>query len=406
MFKKTIFTIFISFILLFSFQSFAQEDLGAIDKKVNVYFFWGDGCPHCANEKPFLNKLEKENDFIDVYSYEVWINRENLELLTKIGKKIGINVSGVPVTIVGDEAFVGYSEGYTSSQIESRAKFCSSNDCKDSVASLAGLDSEEIIIPEEQLSLVKNVESPSVISLPFVGSIDMKDFSLPILTIILGGLDGFNPCAMWTLIFLISLLLGMENKKRMWILGSTFIVTSAFVYFMFMVAWLNLLIFIGFIVWVRWGIGALALVGGGYNVREYFIGQPGCKVTGTEKRQAIFEKLKKITQENSFWLAFVGIILLAFAVNLVELICSAGIPAVYTQVLALNNLSTFQYYMYIILYIFVFMLDDLAVFFIAMYTLQTVGITTKYTRWSHLIGGILMLIIGFLLILRPDILMF
>ncbi|HBM45807.1 MAG: hypothetical protein UT05_C0002G0035 [Parcubacteria group bacterium GW2011_GWF2_38_76] len=401
MFKKIIFSIFLFSLFLIPGYIFAQENKNI----VNVYFFWGNGCPHCANEKPFLDKIEKENEYVHINRYEVWENKENLDLLINIGKELGVNVSGVPLTLVGDESFVGYAEGYTSKQIEDRIAYCSTNKCKDSVASLAGLETSNG--DGEVLASFTKKEIPESINLPIVGNINIKNFSLPLLTVILGGLDGFNPCAMWTLLFLISLLLGMENKKRMWILGSAFIISSALVYFMFMVAWLNLLLFLGFIVWVRISVGSLALIGGGYNIREYFMSQTaGCKITGSEKRQAVFEKLKKITQENSFWLALVGIVILAFAVNLVELICSAGLPAVYAQVLALSELSSLQYYLYISLYIFVFMLDDLVVFFIAMYTLEMVGITTKYTKWSHLIGGLLMVIIGFLLILRPDLLMF
>jgi hypothetical protein len=201
---------------------------------------------------------------------------------------------------------------------------------------------------------------------------------------------------MWVLLFLISLLLGMKDKKRRWILGITFIVASAFVYFLFMAAWLNLILFIGFIIWVRIAIGLVAIGGGGYNLREFFINkESGCKVTGDEKRRAIFEKLKNITQQKQFLLALSGIILLAFAVNLVELICSAGLPVIFTQILTLSNLPPWQYYAYMLLYIFIFMIDDLFVFFTAMITLEVTGISTKYTRASHLIGGVLMIIIGF-----------
>ena len=100
------------------------------------------------------------------------------------------------------------------------------------------------------------------------------------------------------------------------------------------------------------------------------------------------------------------ILALAFAVNLVELLCSAGIPAVYTQVLALSNLPTWQYYAYLALYIIVFMLDDLFVFVVAMKTLQITGIGTGYSRFSHLAGGVVLLAIGALLLLRPEWLMF
>jgi hypothetical protein len=193
----------------------------------------------------------------------------------------------------------------------------------------------------------------------------------------------------------------------MWILGTAFIVASASVYFLFMAAWLNFILFIGIVVWIRILIGLVALGGGSYSIKDYFKNpQAGCKVTGSEKRKKIFEKLKNITHQKSFYLALGGIILLAFAVNLVELICSAGLPAVYTQVLALSNLAKWQYYLYILLYVFVFMLDDLFVFFVAMTTLQMTGITTKYSRYSRLIGGILMLIIGLLLIFKPAWLMF
>ena len=158
--------------------------------------------------------------------------------------------------------------------------------------------------------------------------------------------------------------------------------------------------------WVRILIGLVALAGGGYNLKEYFTTPAAvCKVTDTDKRQKFFERLKNIAHHPSFLLAFGGIILLAFAVNLVELICSAGLPAVYTQILALNDLTKLQYYLYIFFYIFIFMLDDLFVFFAAMITLRMTGMTTKYSHWSHLIGGILMVIIGLLLIFKPELLM-
>ena len=198
----------------------------------------------------------------------------------------------------------------------------------------------------------------------------------------------------------------MKNRKRMWILGIAFIVSSAFVYFLFLAAWLNLFIFLGLVIWVRVIIALVALVAGAINLKEYIENKSGCKIMGDEKRQKFFEKLKSVTSKKNFILALGGIILLAFAVNLVELICSAGLPAIYTKILSMYQLPTWQYYLYLIFYIFVFMIDDLFVFFTAMVTLQAVGIQSKYTKTSHLIGGIIMLIIGLLMLFKPDILMF
>ena len=293
------------------------------------------------------------------------------------------------------------NEAHTGGQIEDAIKCTLDKACRDVGKEIGVIDAGE------EKETAKELVIPETITVPFIGELNIKNLSLPFLAAVLGGLDGFNPCAMWTLLFLISLLLGMENRKRMWILGTTFIAASASVYFFFMAAWLNLMLFIGMIVWVRIIIGLVALAGGGYNLKEYFTNKDAaCKVTNTEKRQKVFARLKDIAHQKSFLLALGGIIILAFAVNLVELICSAGLPVVFTQILTLSNLAGWQYYSYILLYIFFFMLDDLFIFVVAMTTLRITGVTGKYSRFSHLIGGILMLIIGLILILKPELLMF
>ena len=382
---------------------FAQDSTlssNGSDNKADLYFFWANGCPHCSHEEEFLKELEQKYPDLKIHYLEVTQDKKNIELLKSAGRKLNANVSGVPFTVIGEQYFIGYNKQTAGVAIEEAVQCALQNGCYNVVGSLI-----TPITPNPERSKEKTI--PEKIELPFIGEMETKNISLPVLTIIIGALDGFNPCAMWVLLFLISLLLGMEDRKRMWILGSVFIVTSAFVYFLFMSAWLNLILFLGFIVWVRIIIGLVAIIGGGYSLKEYFTNKEAvCKVTNNEKRIKIFEKLKAVTQKQKLWMAVGGIILLAFAVNLVELICSAGLPAVYVQILTLTELPAWQYYAYLTLYIFVFMLDDLFVFFVAMKTLQIAGITTKYTRASRLIGGIIMLIIGISLIFKPELLMF
>jgi len=387
---------------------------------INAYLFYGDSCPHCAQERRYLNDvLKSEYPGLEIYEYEIYNNRDNISLLREAADKLGAKVDGVPFLIIGDQPFIGYVEGLTSEEIKETVKKCSLVLCPDSLVDILSANRENISSERGGEGIdVAQVESTAtqecapdenqkIITLPLIGEVNALNFSLPVLTIVMGILDGFNPCAMWTLLFLISLLLGMKDRKRMWILGATFIVASASVYFMFMAAWLNLILFLGFVVWVRILIGVLALLGGGYSLKEFiFNKESGCKVTNSEKKRKVFEKLKLAVQQNSLPLALGGIIVLAFAVNLVELICSAGLPAVYTQVLALNEMTGWNYYLYILLYIFFFMLDDLLIFFIAMVTLQMTGVTTKYARTSRLIGGVTMLAIGLMLIFKPEWLMF
>ena len=374
--------------LFFTPNSFAAEN--------KIIFFWAEGCPHCEAESRYLEKVSQNYPSLKIEKYEVSRNRENQQLLIDWSKKLNFDANGVPVTIIGDQYFLGYQEGLTDKKIETALG---------NLGYVTGVEGEVCKIDEACED--ENQANNQKIILPFIGEIETKNFSLPALSIIIGALDGFNPCAMWTLLFLISLLLGMKDKKRMWILGSAFIVASAAVYFVFMAAWLHLLLFIGLIATFRIIIGLVALGGGLYNLKDFWTNkEAACKVTGGEKRKATFEKIKRIIHERSFLLALLGIILLAFAVNLVELICSAGLPAVFTQILTMSDLPMWQYYLYILLYIFFFMIDDLIIFFIAMFTLQLTGITTKYTRISRLIGGILMLAIGLTLIFKPSWLMF
>ncbi|MFA6778054.1 MAG: hypothetical protein WCR80_06455 [Bacilli bacterium] len=239
-----------------------------------------------------------------------------------------------------------------------------------------------------------------------MGKIKTENLSLPIIAILMGVLDGFNPCAMWILLFLISILIGMNDRKKMWILGLTFVATSALMYSLFMIAWLNLALFMGSLSWIRILVAGVAIIGGIINLKSGLNKDSGCRVVNDKKREKIFSRVKRLTSEKTFLLALGGIILLAISVNLIELLCSAGLPVVFTQILALNELSSIDHYLYILLYIIFFMIDDMIVFIIAMLTLKLTGISTKYGKISHLIGGILMIIIGLLLIFNPGLLMF
>ena len=254
---------------------------------------------------------------------------------------------------------------------------------------------------------VKNASDNYNVSI--LGNFNAKTVSLPILSIVLGLVDGFNPCAMWILVFLILMLIEMKDRKKMWILGSAFLLTSALIYLVFMVSWLNVAMVLTGIKFVRIAIGVFALVFGIVNVYRFFKllkDDVGCDVTNEKKRTKIMSSIRKIVSEKSFGLALIGIIVLAAGVNLLELLCSLGIPVVFTQVLALNDLNVVHYMIYILLYLIFFMIDDFIVFIIAMTTLKVTGISNRYTKYSHLLGGIFMALLGILMLFKPAWIMF
>lgn len=418
----------LKFLIVFAVFLLLPVSAKADEKVINIHLFYGNGCPHCAAEEEFLSDYLKDRTDVKLYKYEIWYDSHNQELLSKVQKEMGTtNKNGVPFTVIGKKTIVGYADGVTDEQIKDAINYYLNNDYRDYAGEITGkvkkTEVKEDIIKDESKTEDKKEnkiekaddtkdsdQTDENVTVPVLGKINAKKVSLPILAVVLGFVDGFNPCAMWILIFLITMLFNMKDRKKMWILGLTFILTSGIVYLMFMLAWLNLATFISKIAFIRLLIAVIALVVGLINVYKYIDSlkkkDEGCDVVDKKDRKKIMEKIISITHEKKFIIALLGIMVLAASVNIIELMCSIGIPLLFTQILAMNNLSTFGYMIYMFIYIFFFLIDDIVIFVISMVTLKVTGLSTKYTKYSHLIGGIIMLIIGLLLIIKPELLMF
>ena len=377
--------------------------VSADEKTLRVYLFHQESCPHCKKEIQYLEELKNEYSNLDVVTYEVSQNVMNYNFMNRVIDKTGIVTNGqVPFTIIGTDYYIGFEDHVKKSIKDSIDKFLNDKNSIDVIAKVKN---------GEHVSNIKyNVDPKSTKVIPILGEIDAKKVSLPLVAIVIGAVDGFNPCAMWVLLFLIGMLFHMKDKKKMWILGITFLLTSAVMYLLIMAAWLKVALSFMTVVWLRIFIAIVALVAGLVNLNSYIKEKKrkddGCEIVDEKKRKKMFTKIKKITSEKKFILAIFGIIALAISVNLVELACSAGLPLIFTQILALNDLSTFEYVIYMLIYILFFLIDDIVVFVIAMLTLNIKGISSKYGKYSHLIGGIIMILIGILMIFKPEWLMF
>lgn len=418
----------LKFLIVFAVFLLLPVSAKADEKVINIHLFYGNGCPHCAAEEEFLSDYLKDRPDVKLYKYEIWYDSNNQELLSKVQKEMGTtNKNGVPFTVIGKKTIVGYADGVTDEQIKDAINYYLNNDYRDYAGEITGkvkkaevkedTTKDESKTEDKKENKIEKADdtkdsdqTDENVTVPVLGKINAKKVSLPILAVVLGFVDGFNPCAMWILIFLITMLFNMKDRKKMWILGLTFILTSGIVYLMFMLAWLNLATFISKIAFIRLLIAVIALVVGLINVYKYIDSlkkkDEGCDVVDKKDRKKIMEKIISITHEKKFIIALLGIMVLAASVNIIELMCSIGIPLLFTQILAMNNLSTFSYMIYMFIYIFFFLIDDIVIFVISMVTLKVTGLSTKYTKYSHLVGGIIMLIIGLLLIIKPELLMF
>ena len=377
---------------------------------VNIYLFHSDTCPHCKEEIKYLDRLENEYNNIKIYKYEIGSN-ENLELLEEISKLFDTSVSGTPFTVIGDKYFKGFSYENYYERFVAAIDYYSNNYYQDRVGEyIGGIELPSYSKPDDGGKTIDEyIQEKTNHKIKVFGhEISLKNMALPVVSMLIGLVDGFNPCAMWVLLFLISMLIGMNDKKRMWIIGLTFLFTSAFIYLLFMVAWLNAATFLLSINYVRLIIGLIALTGAVINLRSYIIHRKdnGCDVIDDKKRNKIFDKIKKFTHEKNYFLAIIGAMALAISVNIVELACSAGLPVMFIEILSMNGLVLIEKIIYIGIYMVFFLIDDFIVFLIAVRTMELTGFSTKYGKISKLVGGILLLGIGILLIFKPEWLMF
>ena len=405
--KKVIKLLILAFFFLLPFNVFGLEE-----EKVKLYLFYGDGCPHCADEKEFLDSIDDKYPNLEIVKYEVWYNDENASLLSQVEEKLHVTRRGVPTTVIGKDVMVGFNTA-NGSRIERAINFYLDNenyvDVVEQIKNGTYVDEKKEEEKDEKTEFEKieeETDKDATIDVPIIGEINLKKVSLMTSAVIIGLIDGFNPCAMWVLLFLISVLIGMKDKKRMWALGVTFLFVSAFIYMLIMLSWISIAVKMTTVIWIRNLIAVVALIGAFVNIKNFFKSHDGCNVVDDKKRKKIFKKIRKFTSEKSFVLALLGVVGLAVSVNLVELACSAGLPLVFTELLVLNNVSNFMRVIYTLLYVLFFLLDDLIIFIIAMVTMEVTGISTKYNKYSHLFGGLIMLVIGLLLIFKPEWLMF
>ena len=381
MLKKLIFAV-----IILTFFSSCFNFVSAQTEKVQINFFYSAVCPHCKAEEEFLDELQKKYPELEIKRYEVISeksvsNPENQKIMREFQEKYNVPENErvyVPTTFTPTKYFVGFND-----QVAQDIENC-----------LSQCFGTGTVVSQK-------------IKIPIIGEIDLSKTSLFALTAILGSLDGFNPCAMWVLVILISLLLSLKSRKKIALVGGIFIFAEGLLYFLFMSAWLNLFLVIGYVSIIRILIGIFGIGFGILRIRDFITWKPGvCKVTEHTGQEKIIQRINNLLKPATVPVTILGVIALAFGVNMVEFLCSAGFPVIYTKILAAQNVGTIQYYLYLFLYNIFYMLDDFLVFGFAFFTLNRFGFSDKYNRYSTLIAGFLMFVLGIMLIFKPNILMF
>lgn len=404
--KAIILFLFSALFLMFGGSAVAQSE-----KETEIYFFWGEGCPHCSKESEFLDDLEQKYPTLTVNKFEIYNSRSNFDLLQDMSERYGKDIRSVPVIFIGDyDPLVGYRDDLTTGKIiEERVESCIQKGCP---------DPEEVVKEDGQTVNGENTTSISEdgeevaetekVDLPVFGEVDVSKTGLLVFSAMVGILDGFNACAMWSLCFLLTFLVSSGSRKRVFLIGGTFILVSGMVYFVFMAAWMNLFRLVGYLDIIRLVLGILAIIFGLVCIKDYFAFGKGISFILPEKtREKIVARMKVLTKPGlALGVTILSVAVLAAGVNLIEILCTTGFPAVYTKILTSHDLPTLDYYFYIMVYIFFYMMDDFIIFTIAVLTLKSNTFERKYGRISKLVSGIIILVLGLIMIFAPHWLMF
>jgi thiol-disulfide isomerase/thioredoxin len=356
---------FISLVLLAGTGAVASRTDSA--PGVTLYFFWGEGCPHCESAKPFLEELQQRYPALRIDSCEVLEHRENIPRLMEMAKACNQEATGVPTFIIGNRMLSGFSPE-TAAELEHLVK--------------SALD--EVV--------AKNPEPPTpraadAITIPLIGRIDSSSVSLPVFTIIIAGLDSFNPCAFFVLFFLLSLLIHAHSRTRMLLIGGVFILFSGLVYFVFMAAWLNLFLLTGTLPAVTIAAGIIALVVAAINIKDFFFFEQGISLVIPEgQKPKLFARMRNLLKAGSLLSMVTGTAVLALAANSYELLC------------------TLQYYCYLAFYNVVYIVPLAVIVGVFTVTLGSRKLTEWQGRVLKLVSGLMMLGLGLVLLISPSLL--
>lgn len=341
--------------------------------------FVRDGCPHCTDAKVFLRKLSAERPGLRIVYRQVDADAAAREDLVRYSRAAGSWPPGVPTFVIHGRILVGF------------------DDEAHSGAALRALVDGAAPAPASPARAADEVETG------MFGTLSASRMGLPLFTIALGLLDGFNPCAMWVLLFLLSLLVHLRDRRRMALVAGTFVFASGAVYYVFMAAWLNVFLLVGMSDALRWTLGGLALVIGAVNVKDFVAFGRGVSLSiPASARPALLARMRSVLNADTLPASLAAVAVLAVAVNFVELLCTAGLPALYTAVLAQHEVGALARHAYLGLYTAGYVVDDALMVAVAVAALGNRRLDERTGHWLKLLSGAVMLALGGVMLLRPE----
>jgi len=351
--------------------------------QAELTLFWGDGCPHCAAEKVWLDVAEQEYPGLEITMYEVWYDEENRDLLVETAEEMGFEPSGVPVTIVGEQHWIGWSDA-VQAEVEDAIE-----------AQLAGST------PSDGGS--GTTGRTSTVDVPLVGDVEVSSDSLVFSTLVIGFVDGVNPCSLWVISVLLAIVVRTGSRGRVFAIGSTFLVVTAAMYAVYMAGIYSAMSVVGHLGAIQVAVAVVAGIFGVVSVKDYFAFKKGISFTIKDSsKPGIYRRMRSAAGQAALVPALAATVALAVGVSLLETPCTAGFPVLWTGLLEANGVGTAEAAGLFGLYMLPFLVDELIVFAIAVVTLRASKMQERHGRLLKLVAGTMMLALAATVLVSPE----
>ena len=375
----------------------ALAGAAAVDPTADLVLFWGDGCPNCAAEKEWLETVEAQHPDLEIAQYEVWNDPANQALFTAEGQRLGFDAGSVPTTIIGERVWIGWTD-----QIE-----------QDMAGAIATVEAGSVPRPGvfgtegagtcSQDEGACSAEAPeTVIDVPVFGDVTVSADSLLVSTVVIGFVDGINPCSLWVLSVLLAIVLRTNSRRRVLAIGTTFLLVTATMYGLYMAAFYSALAVVGFLGWIQIAVALVAGVFGVVSVKDYFAFGRGVSFTiRKEDKPGIYQRMRAAAGKERLLPALGATLALAVGVSLLETPCTAGFPVLWTGMLHANDVGAAETGLLFVAYMVPFLLDELLIFGIAVVTMRATKLQDRHGELLKLFAGVTMLVLAAVMVIDP-----
>lgn len=369
-----------------------------ISADADIVVYWGDGCPNCANQEKWLEQVEAQYPHLTIERIEVWNSEANRQIFAAEGERLGFEAGSVPTTVIGERVWIGWTDPIEQDMAGAVARVDQGREPLPGVFGTVGAGT----CATDGLECSAETK-PITIKVPGLGDVSLGDKSLLVSTIIIGFVDGINPCSLWVLSMLLTIVLRTASRRRVIAIGTTFLMITAIMYALYMAAFYSALQVVGFLGVVQWVVATIAAIFGAVSIKDYFAFKRGFSLTISDSaKPGLYKRMREAAQKKALLPALGATVVLAIGVSLLETPCTAGFPVLWTGMLHANGVGTAETVGLFAAYMIPFLLDELIIFGVAVWTMRSMKMQEKHGELLKLFAGVTMLVLAAVMVVNPQ----